>query len=271
MVAQVQLNIPVLKLACISLPARNSSTEETLADKAKDCVLVLTAKMLEGSKKTVHEVVFFWLDDLLDSKVESKPLLSYIGPRLENLTFDEFTAADGLPVHRNRSLHAIVSANRKRLIFHVISHLGETTHDNASTCYYDLADSITTIAVSQHKGIVAVGHEDGKISILSNIYDFLRIFAKTKVAKPTAVNIAIHHWHAHSVLALAFSGDGRLLFSGGEENVLVVWDLVKSSKSFLPRLGAPVVKLVGFNQPERVNQVLVCTVDHTLRLVNTAK
>jgi len=205
--------------------------------------------------------------------VEVKPLLSHIGPRLETLTFDEFTAADGLPTQQNRSLHAIVSANRKRLIFHLIGHLSDssTSSSNASTCFYDLADSITTIAVSHHKGIVAVGHEDGKISILSNIPEFLRGFAKSKVAKSTTVNIAIHHWHAHSVLALAFSGDSRLLFSGGEENVLVVWDLVKSSKSFLPRLGAPVVKLVGFNQPERMNQVLVCTVDHTLRLVNTAK
>jgi NET1-associated nuclear protein 1 (U3 small nucleolar RNA-associated protein 17) len=52
---------------------------------------------------------------------------------------------------------------------------------------------------------------------------------------------ATMHWHAHAVPALAFSVDGTFLVSGGEEMVLVVWQLATGQQQFLPRLGqAPV-------------------------------
>jgi len=31
------------------------------------------------------------------------------------------------------------------------------------------------------------------------------------------------HWHAHGVRTLAFTPDGTILLSGGDENVLVMW------------------------------------------------
>ncbi|CAN0527502.1 unnamed protein product, partial [Ectocarpus sp. 8 AP-2014] len=47
------------------------------------------------------------------------------------------------------------------------------------------------------------------------------------------------HWHAHPVRCMAVAPDGVQLFSGGEEAVLVQWNLSKGTKAFLPRLGAP--------------------------------
>lgn len=62
-------------------------------------------------------------------------------------------------------------------------------------------------------------------------------------------------WHAHGVWSTAFTPDGSLLLSGGEEAVLVVWQLPSAGTapgafggpvsdgrhmSFLPRLGAPI-------------------------------
>lgn len=49
------------------------------------------------------------------------------------------------------------------------------------------------------------------------------------------------HWHAHAVGDLSFSTDGTYLLSGGEEAVLVLWQLPKETKHFRPRLGAPIV------------------------------
>ena len=51
------------------------------------------------------------------------------------------------------------------------------------------------------------------------------------------------HWHAHAVTCMAFTKDGNYLLSGGEEAVLVMWQIGTSSKTFLPRLGAPLCQI----------------------------
>jgi len=50
------------------------------------------------------------------------------------------------------------------------------------------------------------------------------------------------HWHAHAAAACARSADGASILSGGEEATLVRWDARSgsASRTFLPRLGAPV-------------------------------
>ncbi|KAJ4485810.1 WD40 repeat-like protein [Lentinula aciculospora] len=51
---------------------------------------------------------------------------------------------------------------------------------------------------------------------------------------------ASFHWHAHAVSSLAFTSNGSYLLSGGEESVLVIWQLHSGKKEFIPRLGAPI-------------------------------
>jgi NET1-associated nuclear protein 1 (U3 small nucleolar RNA-associated protein 17) len=51
------------------------------------------------------------------------------------------------------------------------------------------------------------------------------------------------HWHAHAVADLCFTTDGTFLLSGGEECVLVVWQLGLNEKHFRPRLGAPITRV----------------------------
>ena len=38
------------------------------------------------------------------------------------------------------------------------------------------------------------------------------------------------HWHAHGVRTLAFTPDGSILLSGGDENVLVLWQIATLHK-----------------------------------------
>ena len=51
------------------------------------------------------------------------------------------------------------------------------------------------------------------------------------------------HWHAHPVSSIAFSSNGAYLLSGGEEAVLVIWQLHTGKKEFVPRVGAPIANI----------------------------
>ncbi|ORY78917.1 WD40-repeat-containing domain protein [Leucosporidium creatinivorum] len=54
---------------------------------------------------------------------------------------------------------------------------------------------------------------------------------------------AVFHWHAHAVSSLSFTPNGAYLLSGGEEAVMVLWQLHTSHQEFVPRLGAPILSL----------------------------
>ena len=49
-----------------------------------------------------------------------------------------------------------------------------------------------------------------------------------------------YHWHTNAVLSLAGFPDGTHIVSGGEETVVVVWNLPTETKRFIPRVGAPI-------------------------------
>ncbi|CAG8503216.1 7091_t:CDS:10 [Acaulospora colombiana] len=49
------------------------------------------------------------------------------------------------------------------------------------------------------------------------------------------------HWHAHKVNHITFTNDGSYLLSGGEEAVLVIWQVETGYTTFLPRLGSEIL------------------------------
>jgi NET1-associated nuclear protein 1 (U3 small nucleolar RNA-associated protein 17) len=77
------------------------------------------------------------------------------------------------------------------------------------------------------------------------------------------------HWHAHAVSAVSFSSDGAHLFSGGEEAVLVIWQLQTGRKEFIPRVGAP-IKTISTTQLEDGEEVLLGLADATNLFVKTS-
>ncbi|OEH78287.1 wd g-beta repeat-containing protein [Cyclospora cayetanensis] len=95
------------------------------------------------------------------------------------------------------------------------------------------------------------------------------------------VRSVVLHWHAHAVSSLAFSSDGLVLLSGGEEGVLVMWQLQQNfSKQFVPRLGAPILHIspawievlgalpsrnVTIEQQQRMDLLAVCCADNCIR------
>jgi NET1-associated nuclear protein 1 (U3 small nucleolar RNA-associated protein 17) len=59
------------------------------------------------------------------------------------------------------------------------------------------------------------------------------------------------HWHAHAVQAIAFTPTGAQLLTGGEENVLVKWEVETGRKDFVPRLGMGGIRSIGVKPVRR--------------------
>ncbi len=125
----------------------------------------------------------------------------------------------------------------------------------------DHAATMTCVAANGSADIVATGHVGGKITLWHNINNFLK---STGTIKPICSQL---HWHSMFVGSLAFSGYGDVLYSGGEEGVLVVWEVASGGKSFVPRLGAPINALTAAQDSP---SVAVSSSDNCIRIYNAA-
>ncbi|TBU63747.1 WD40 repeat-like protein [Dichomitus squalens] len=65
---------------------------------------------------------------------------------------------------------------------------------------------------------------------------------KTPGVEKTAQTTTLH-WHAHAVSSLSFTANGAYLLSGGEEAVLVIWQLHTGKKEYVPRVGSPILHI----------------------------
>ncbi|KAG7386613.1 WD repeat-containing protein 75 [Phytophthora pseudosyringae] len=86
---------------------------------------------------------------------------------------------------------------------------------------------VTCVAVSPTQREFSIGDE------LGQIYRFHE-------QVPAGETAAKMHWHSHAVHCIQYSSDGQFLLSGGEECVLVSWQLESGRRAYLPRLPASV-------------------------------
>ena len=81
------------------------------------------------------------------------------------------------------------------------------------------------------------------------------------------------HWHAHSLSSLVFTSNSAYLISGGEEAVLVVWQVNSGRREYIPRLGSAIVSisLVPPSEIETISgqEVAVQMRDGTVLFVDT--
>ncbi len=78
------------------------------------------------------------------------------------------------------------------------------------------------------------------------------------------------HWHAHAVSSVAFTANGAYLLSGGEEAVLVIWQLHSARKEFIPRVGAPIVGLAVTRHKGGDEEYLLSLADASFVFVRSA-
>ncbi len=124
-------------------------------------------------------------------------------------------------------------------------------------------------------GAIATGHYDGTITIWYGMGAAAEqaLLPSPSSGRPTTppsslITTVTTHWHAHAVSCLYFSPDGKFLLSGGEEGVLVQWNLVIGSKSFLPRLGGA---LFHVRQSKDGGHAAVAVKDNSLKLIRLAR
>lgn len=125
-----------------------------------------------------------------------------------------------------------------------------TAHLSAGFAFLDLEKPFTALDCHPSELSIATGDQRGRVQIW---YPFDPAWWKAHIAAKEANRsnydatiscpTRLFHWHAHAVASLAYTPNGAYLCSGGEEAVLVFWQLATGHKEFLPRLGAPIVNL----------------------------
>ncbi|KAE8348315.1 WD40-repeat-containing domain protein [Aspergillus coremiiformis] len=89
---------------------------------------------------------------------------------------------------------------------------------------------------------LAFGGSDGSILIYHNILGLLgkeEHDENGKTGTPRRL-----HWHRDLVNAIRWSRDGNYIISGGNESVMVLWQLDTGRKQFLPHLSSPICNIV---------------------------
>lgn len=130
--------------------------------------------------------------------------------------------------------YVVMAARYKLHVVHIapgngIQEGGVTENDESRFRCYVTPERISSLAFHPTEGCIATGDEIGRITLWY-------CFGKN-VDRPVTTTL---HWHAHKVAALNFTTDGTYLLSGGEESVLVIWQLSTGHKQFLPRMGSEI-------------------------------
>ncbi|GAA5904549.1 Nan1p [Sporobolomyces salmoneus] len=109
-------------------------------------------------------------------------------------------------------------------------------------------EELTALAFHPAETYFATGNTKGQIRLWYNVLerpssdekDTQQVEKKKKVAAPTT---SLLHWHVHPISSLSFTPNGAYLLSGGQEAVIVLWQLHTNHQEYVPRLGAPIQTL----------------------------
>lgn len=99
-------------------------------------------------------------------------------------------------------------------------------------------EALTCLAFHPSEEYFATGDEKGTVRIWYCLNSDMTSQTAAGVEKRAPTTTL--HWHAHAVSGLAFTPNGAYLLSGGEESVIVIWQLHTGKKEFVPRVGAPI-------------------------------
>jgi len=155
----------------------------------------------------------------------------------------------------------------------VVGHFNNAEDSTFRT--YDLVSGVITYAVYQQskstkqktteksKNLysLAVGCSTGEIFLYEGIS-----FDDKNLPRllPTPQKL---HWHRQAVPALKWSRDGNYLISGGQETVLVIWQLTTGKKQFLPHLSAEIESIEI--SPDGTNYALKLS-DNSIMILSTS-
>ncbi|KAJ2356238.1 NET1-associated nuclear protein 1 [Coemansia erecta] len=123
---------------------------------------------------------------------------------------------------------------------------------------WGMEERVSAVAFHPSEPVLAVGDWRGRIVFWFCVDESAEDSEDRHIVRRT------HHWHAHRVNAIAFAGDA-LMLSGGEEGVLVLWQLATETRDYLPRLGSDIVGIAA--SPDGLRYAVTLR-DNTVRVVS---
>jgi NET1-associated nuclear protein 1 (U3 small nucleolar RNA-associated protein 17) len=148
------------------------------------------------------------------------------------------------------------------------AYVASTSNLKAGFVKFVSPEALTCLALHPTEEYFATGDEEGNIRLWYCLHDTVTI-SKAEVEKraPTATL----HWHAHAVSALTFTPNGAYLLSGGEESVLVIWQIHSGKKEFVPRVGAPIDSVAVSRTQSGEEEYLLHLADASLVFIGSSK
>ncbi|TPX36163.1 hypothetical protein SmJEL517_g01657 [Synchytrium microbalum] len=140
--------------------------------------------------------------------------------------------------------YVVVGARSYFKVVHTASKRVDKVNESTMTC----------LAIHPTEPLVAIGDALGRITLWYCLYDEER-----------APTVSALHWHAHAVQTIAFAQDGVTMLSGGEEAVLVIWQLPTRQATYIPRLGSPIFRISV--SPDNMSYAL-CQFGNMVRIVS---
>ena len=186
-------------------------------------------------------------------------------------------AADDDP---NRDLLILVARANGLRLFHerIVVVDGVMTGARSKPLIFDTPSPLSAVAVSPNNDDIACGFWKGQMSILNNAFptvtDYFAKIERGEQPKHPSQSILIRkmHWHAHPVASLSYQqsdSSDPLLYSAGEESVLVVWQLARGTSkpaNTLPRLAKGGVAHILAAGESTTPGILVYCEDNSLQL-----
>lgn len=146
-------------------------------------------------------------------------------------------------------------------------YVAKTTSLSSGFTKYVSPERLTCMAFHPIEEYFATGDEKGVIRLWYCLNDNLAVNVRG-VEKRTQTRS--FHWHAHAVSSVKFTPNGAYLLSGGEESVLVIWQLYSGKKEFIPRLGAPISTLSISRSNLGEEEYLIGLADATYTFVSSS-
>ena len=112
---------------------------------------------------------------------------------------------------------------------------------------------------------VVIGCQDGSIIVYEDL--LYRLIGREKGIRDTEILSRRLHWHRQEVNTVKWSRDGNYLVSGGNETVLVIWQLDTNQQQFLPHLSTSILNLTI---SEAGSSYVLRLADNSVMMLSTA-
>ena len=223
-----------------------------------------------------------WMQQKLKTYTRARPVVSRDGCGVAS--FDRFTSyfwrSDGksgeLPLTHTKTIlcvalhpecHSLAAGDESGRV--IVWHIRDAMRDeNVSNSNKDNGGGDTVLHNGDRGGDGRGRHDDAtKMSRKKEQKKQKKLMMNAGLTGPP--KSSTYHWHASGVRCMSFTADGRRLLTGGDERVLVAWDLEEGgTRSFYPRLGGAIQHILP-DEADEARAWCVCS-DNAVRLVGLA-